>query len=358
MASVIDEVFHARRPRVREERISIDEGQMWARIYLRPLRLASERAVLVMVENLTLEKRQLLLLDKIERAKREWEQTVDQVPDAIAVLDLEYRILRLNRAAAAMAGVDVKEAVGQPCYRIFHKTAEPPSFCPYGKSLADGHSHSVEYFENCSANFYQESIFPNRDRAGLATGFVLVIRDVTERRKLLEELKEQATHDSLTNLLNRQTVLELLDSSLENARRYKVPLSLAICDLDDFKPVNDQFGHQAGDNVLKAFGRMVKDELRRADFGGRYGGDEFLLVFPHTPVDGAVECMKRVQAALQQATFQFGGKSCRVTCSAGVAQFTSRMSSGDELIHLADQALYRAKTSGTGIAAQSENEAM
>jgi len=357
MASLIDEVLRERKPKAKDERISIDRRQMWARIYLRPLRLASERAVLVMVEDLTLEKRQLLLMEKIERAKRQWEQTFDRVPDTIAVLDQDFRILRLNRAASALAGVDVKEVVGQPCYRIFHRTAEPPSFCPYSKSLADGRDHSAEYLEKGSSKCYRESIFPNSDSVGLVTGCVLVMRDVTERRKLSEELQKRATHDSLTNLLNRQTVLELLDSTLENARRYKVPLSLSICDLDDFKRVNDEFGHQAGDDVLKEFGRIIKQELRRADFGGRYGGDEFLLVFPHTGADGAIECMKRVRTALQQTTFESATKSYRITCSAGVAQFDSHMSAANELIRLADQALYEAKRSRVGIAAQFHKDA-
>ncbi|GEM_PF-2058173 len=357
IASRVDEVLRERKPMVKEEKVTIHNRHIWARIYFRPLRLSTQRACLIVMEDLTLERRQLLLLDKIERAKKEWEQTFDRVQDAIAILDPEYRVLRLNRAAAKRAGVEVRTAVGQPCYRIFHQTESPPSFCPYARSLADGRDHAAEYSEKRLECFYRESIFPNHDSVGLVNGCVVVMSDVTERRRLVEELKRQATHDSLTSLLNRQTVMELLASALENARRYGVPLSLSICDLDDFKKVNDEFGHQAGDNVLKEFGKIVRQEFRRADFGGRYGGDEFLLVFPHTAADGASECMRRVRAALEQATFQSVVKSYRVTCSAGVAQFAPQMAAPDELIQLADQALYEAKRSGTGIAVQFQNSA-
>jgi diguanylate cyclase (GGDEF)-like protein/PAS domain S-box-containing protein len=355
IASLVEGALRERKPKAKELRVAIHGRRMWARIYVRPLRLTSERAVLVILEDLTLEKRQLLLLDKIERAKQEWEQTFDRVQDAIAVLDPEYRILRLNKAAAARAGIDVKTAVGQPCYRIFHEAQEPPPFCPYTKALADGHDHSMEYSENHTGMFYHELIFPNRDSLGLVTGCVLVMSNVTERRALVEELKRQATHDSLTKLLNRQTVLELLASTLENARRYNVPLSVAICDLDDFKRVNDEFGHQAGDDVLRKFGKIVTQEFRRADFGGRYGGDEFLLVFPHTTVEGVSECLRRVREALQETTFEFAPESYRVTCSMGVAQFVPHLASADDLIHLADQALYEAKRNGLGIAVYSQS---
>jgi diguanylate cyclase (GGDEF)-like protein len=131
----------------------------------------------------------------------------------------------------------------------------------------------------------------------------------------------------------------MLASAVENSKRYNFPLSLGICDLDDFKQVNDQFGHQAGDGVLKEFGKIVREQFRRADFGGRYGGDEFLIVFPHTPAGGAGECLRRVRTSLEQVPFQFEDTSYRAACSAGVA----------------DKALYEAKRNRTGIEVKSPN---
>ncbi|MGO9569732.1 MAG: diguanylate cyclase [Desulfomonilaceae bacterium] len=342
---LIDEIFDKRKARVRELELHFDRS-IWARIYLRPIRLAEQRSVLILVEDLTLEKRQLLLLNTIARAKKEWELTFDTVPDMIALIDSQQKIIRLNKALANKAGVTVQEAVGQPCYRLIHGRDVPPSFCPHSKMMADGREHSTEYYEEKLGGFYVESISPSHDVLGLATGCVLVARDVTEQKRLQEELQRQATYDSLTGLFNRGQVLQLLDAALKSAKRYGLDVSLSICDIDDFKRINDEFGHRAGDQVLAQLSEMVRNELRQADFAGRYGGDELLVVFPHTDSRGAYECMERIRRRLEETTFQIASRSFSVTCTSGVAEFTQTLTRSDDLIHMADMALFEAKQQG------------
>jgi len=343
--ALVSESLEKRKPVVQEQRISIENRSLWARIYFRPIRISPARALLVIIEDLTLERRQILLMKKIERAKKEWEQTVDRVEDGIAIVDSEFKITRLNKAAARRAGVKVKEAVGQPCYRLLHGTEEPPAFCPYTRALADGRGHSAEYFESHMQGYFMETISPSMDATGQAKGCVLVLRDITRAKKLQEELKRHASLDALTGLLNRRTVLGKLETALESARRYHTPLSVSICDIDNFKAINDTFGHNAGDMVLAQYGDIVRRQLRRADFGGRFGGDEFVLVFPHTKSAGASECMERIKNELEQMKFTFDSKTHEVTCSAGVAEFVDSPTA-DDLVHAADQALYEAKRQG------------
>jgi len=343
--ALIEEILEKRKARVRELELHFDRS-IWARIYLRPIRLVEQRSILILVEDLTLEKRQLLLLNTIARAKKEWELTFDTVPDMIALIDSQQKIIRLNKALANKAGVTVQEAVGQPCYRLIHGTDVPPSFCPHSKMMADGRDHSTEYYEEKLGGFYVESIFPSHDVLGLATSCVLVARDVTEQKRLQEELQHQAKYDSLTNLFNRGQVLQLLDAAFNSAKRYGLPVSLSICDIDDFKRINDEFGHRAGDRVLARLGEIVRNELRQADFAGRYGGDELLMIFPHTGMRGAYECMERIRRGLEETVFEIGSSSFRVTCTSGVAEFARTVTRSDDLIHMADMALLEGKQQG------------
>ncbi len=128
--SLLRQVFDDRKPRVSVERLLVGCSQVWARIYLRSIRFSGERLVMCLAEDLTYEKRQLLLMDAIKRAKTEWEQTVDTVPESIALVDSDHRIIRMNRAMADRAGCTVQSAIKEPCYKIVHGRDTQPNFVP------------------------------------------------------------------------------------------------------------------------------------------------------------------------------------------------------------------------------------
>jgi diguanylate cyclase (GGDEF)-like protein/PAS domain S-box-containing protein len=341
---LVKQVFDDRKPRVSVEKLLISSNQVWARIYLRSVRVAGERLVLCLAEDLTYEKRQLLLMDGIKRAKTEWEQTVDTVPESIALVDSDHRIIRMNRAMADRAGCTVQSAIKEPCYKIVHGRERPPYFCPFSRVVNDREERHIDYFDDNLGAFLKEYISPIKGKHGTLRSCVIVIQDVTQQKKLEGELHRYATRDELTNLFNRRQTLTLLDAACETAGRYKRPLSLAICDVDYFKKINDEHGHSAGDEMLRFFGKVIHKELRGADIAGRYGGDEFLMIFPNTPLEGAAQSLDRVRVRLEQTVFKNNGGH-KITFSAGVAQFALGMTP-EIFIHHADEALYKAKRLG------------
>ncbi|MFW5743722.1 MAG: GGDEF domain-containing protein [Spirochaetota bacterium] len=152
-----------------------------------------------------------------------------------------------------------------------------------------------------------------------------------------------AAVDELTGLFNRRFLDLYLAKELNRARRYQQTFSVVFLDLDNFKSINDGYGHDAGDEVLASLAREVQSLLRKEDFAARYGGEEFVVVLPHTDTDGARRFAERLSSRLAAVTFPAG---IRVTYSGGIATFPLHGVSERELIHNADSALYQAKLNG------------
>jgi diguanylate cyclase (GGDEF)-like protein/PAS domain S-box-containing protein len=341
---LFQDMFEKRLTKAEEGRLRINNKLIWGRMYFRSIRLPQSRVMLLLFEDLTLEKEKTSLMDRIEYAKQEWEQTVDAVSDLIMVVDLGHRITRINKTAANKFGIDVREALGQPCQRLMHGTESIPKFCPMRQLNNGGLPKSVEYHEKHLGIFIHETIFPI-EKGGLTRCVVKAI-DVSERKQSEEKLWFRASHDSLTRLFNRWHVLTVLHAAFESAKRYNLPFSLCLCDIDDFKQINDMHGHQVGDVVLKHFAKIIKTELRHADVAGRYGGDELILGFPNTRPEGALESVERIRSHFSSLSFESKQGPFRITSSFGIASIQSPAETLNQLINKADKALYRAKTEG------------
>jgi diguanylate cyclase (GGDEF)-like protein len=164
-------------------------------------------------------------------------------------------------------------------------------------------------------------------------------------------LFESATVETLTGLLRREAVLELLDKELERAQRYGRPLTIGLADIDHFKLVNDRFGHLIGDALLKRVAQAMLNGLRGADAVGRYGGEEFLLVLPETDLAGALAVAEKVRRLVESAAVSVAdGEAARATVSIGLATLPEvpggAPPTAEELLAAADRSLYRAKQAG------------
>lgn len=159
---------------------------------------------------------------------------------------------------------------------------------------------------------------------------------------LQDNLYTISSTDSLTNLNNRQKIEELLQESIEISKRFNQNLCICIFDIDDFKNVNDTYGHLKGDDVLKKISSLVSSNLRSIDNIGRWGGEEFILIFPNSSIDMATKALTRVKKAIN--SFDFGINE-NITCSFGLSLYDTNKTEDDNIM-LTDNALYKAKTSG------------
>jgi two-component system cell cycle response regulator len=175
---------------------------------------------------------------------------------------------------------------------------------------------------------------------------------VMENSRLFERVRNLSIRDSLTDLYNHRHVMQLISVEFSRVGRYQEAFSLLMIDVDNFKKVNDEYGHPAGDSVLKELARIIKETVRTVDVVGRYGGEEFVAVLPHTAHALAMETAERLRRTIHEHVFLAGERKVHVTVSVGVASYPSAsVDSPATLIREADQALYRAKEAGRDLVA-------
>jgi two-component system cell cycle response regulator len=170
---------------------------------------------------------------------------------------------------------------------------------------------------------------------------------VVENSRMFERIRNLSIRDSLTELYNHRHSMTLVANEYERVGRYEDAMSVLMIDIDHFKNFNDEHGHQAGDAVLREVARLLREALRQVDAIGRYGGEEFMAILPHTNFDDAHLTGERVRRAVEEQVFRYGDKRLKVTVSVGVATYPSTpVDSPGALIREADRALYRAKEAG------------
>ena len=168
--------------------------------------------------------------------------------------------------------------------------------------------------------------------------------ELQEKNKLLEELVKK---DGLTNLYNHRYFHDRMVEEFNRCQRYGLSVCCVLMDIDFFKKVNDTYGHQAGDEILKKLAEIILANIRDVDIAARYGGEEFALILPHTTMDNAVNFSERLRRSVERADFWFNGISLQITVSLGVASLPeNKPLSHTDIIRFADEALYAAKTAG------------
>lgn len=215
-------------------------------------------------------------------------------------------------------------------------------------------------------HMYQNvTILPLRTVNTTTEHVCLIIYDVTNvavNKLQLEaanaQLQELALHDGLTGLLNRRHWETCLEREFARHSRYSNPASLVMFDIDHFKRLNDTYGHQAGDEVIRQVALVTRQMVRDTDYAGRYGGEEFVVLLPDTPLDGAAQFAERLRKAIEQLEMAHGQQDLCCSVSVGVACIRPDMTHHKTLIEEADKALYKAKSAGRNqvVAAQSASE--
>ncbi len=325
------------------------------------------------------------------------DKLIENMSDSVLVLDGDDRVIDMNPAAWIFTQriAPVKEQsdarptpyLGQPVNQVFQGC---PSLLKYCKADCSTEVlinicqhpplHIALQLTILSDTKALKALLQTR-RHQKPSGKLLVIRDVTDvyetqaalkqtnitqhqTQKVLSrtnkilldrllkiealqtQLKEQATRDSLTNLFNRRYFDEALFSEFTKARRSHTPLSVLLVDLDNFKSINDTYGHQAGDHVLQTFASIMRQQVRISDIASRYGGEEFILAMPGMTFAKALQRAEKLRTIIKETKIEYKGSLIQVTISGGVGALPEWCGNQEGLISAVDKALYAAKTGG------------
>lgn len=267
----------------------------------------------------------------------------DHAPDLILTLDADGRLTSLNPAFERLTGAPAASWVGQLIGPIIHP-ADLPSLKRNLQLAAGGDAPSSTDVrirgEGGDYLICHLALVPVG--ANGHHGAILGLgRDVTELRRLQVGGREAARTDHLTGLLNRRGAQEALEREVARGNRENTTVGIVLFDIDHFKKVNDTFGHEAGDTILRAVAGALRGALRPFDIAGRWGGEELIAILPGSGLHGARQSAERVRADIAA----LDGLPTKVTISAGTAEWT-RGQDGAAALARADSQLYAAKTGG------------
>ena len=253
---------------------------------------------------------------------------------------MDLKFVYANSLASAM--VNGKKLRGKFLLKEFSNTTMQSVFERYKTVLKTGQpTHFDAYFSAEQSVVGKARVFELN--AQLVDTYLLVTaNDVTQTRNLKNEITRLATHDELTDMYNRRYLIGQILELLSLARRNNWSMSLLYMDLNHFKPINDTYGHSAGDTVLRDIARRLQPLTRQEDILARWGGDEFVFLLPATEAKGALQVAKRVAKAFENP-FRFLGTSAQVGVSIGVASMPAKEAELSELVLRADEAMYIAK---------------
>ena len=285
----------------------------------------------------------------------------------ILILDKNFNILMWNRFLEVHANKSDKQVIGKSIFTIFPELPRKwferklssviqlknQTFCGWEQRhhlFELSHSRPITTDSDFMA---QNCTFLPIEVEGEVERICILIEDVTDvchyqtqLNKALNELALSNRIDGLTQAFNRKHWEECLASEFSRANRYKQELALVMLDLDQFKLLNDTYGHQGGDKVLIETTEVINELLRMGDLFGRYGGEEFAVILPNTELTGAHDVAERIRKTIENNAIEYQGENINVTVSIGIAVMNEYDARYEDIISRADIALYKAKNSG------------
>jgi diguanylate cyclase (GGDEF)-like protein/PAS domain S-box-containing protein len=297
--------------------------------------------------------RTLLAQQQLQAEKDRIEVTLASIGDAVITTDLTGKIETINEVAQQLTGWSEARARGMELHQVFvlannfgqHSLLKSMTAIYAGGEVVKVGNQSLRsrLGETCTVEYTANAI---RTAPGDVQGSVLVFRDVTERRQLMQQISWQSNHDILTGLPNRSALATRFEQEVARARERGYLLAVCLFDLDHFQHVNQSMGQAIGDEILKQAASRLHDFAGQRHYVARLGGDEFVLLLPELNDRGAIEhAMEQLMAALSR-NYVCEGEAISMSASVGIAVYTGNDVSADSLLRHADQALYQAKITG------------
>jgi len=286
-----------------------------------------------------------------------YKQLLDDLYDGVYFIDRDLRITYWNRGAERITGYPAEEVMGSCCGHniLDHVNAEGTSLClngcPVSMTIADGSPREAQVFLHHKEGHrvpVQVRVSPIRDGEGAIIGAVEIFSENSTRLadlQRIEELEQLVFLDPLTGLANRRYIQMNLQSKIDEMFRYGWPFGVMLLDIDHFKQVNDRYGHDRGDNLLKMVSRTLQHAVRSYDQVGRWGGEEFIIILANVAGGKLAANAERFRRLVEQSTMSTATEIIRVTISIG-ATVATRNDTVETLLKRADELLYRSKAAG------------
>lgn len=200
--------------------------------------------------------------------------------------------------------------------------------------------------DSLKTQWFEGRVYPIKDKADEVHSVIFLGINISDRKKLEEQLQELADRDTLTGAYNRRHFMQIFDQEFSIAKRYRTKLSVLHIDIDNFKAINEKYGHDGGDAVLKRFVKFCEDNLRQSDLFARYDGVEFIVLMQNTPTLGAAIIAERIRATIEEMSVAYGKHTIQFTLSIGISLALDTDTSSTAVLNRADNALYLAKKNG------------
>jgi diguanylate cyclase (GGDEF)-like protein/PAS domain S-box-containing protein len=290
------------------------------------------------------------LFDAKERA----EVTLNSIGDAVISTDVGGHVTYLNAVAEQMTGWPQSEALGRPLEQVFRiidantreRLSNPMTVATATNQIVGLPASCILIRRDGVEAAIEDSCAPIHSRRGEVTGAVMVFHDVSKSRALTQKLAHLAQYDGLTDLPNRDLLIERMTQAIAGAQRRHAPLAVLYLDLDRFKQINDSLGHGVGDRLLQGVAQRLRECVRASDTVSRLGGDEFVILLPEIAhAEDAAVCAEKVIEAIGRI-FTIEGHELHVTVSVGIAVHPGDGAGLEALLQNADMAMYEAKAHG------------
>ena len=288
-------------------------------------------------------------------------QIFDAINIGLVIIDNDLKVYKWNRWMQVHSGIDAEKIIGAHIFETFPGLNTPKflrscksvfsfgNFCFFSQKL---HHYlfpfkSTGIFASKFKHMQQNcAMGPLRDENHVIRHLFIYVQDVTEVAVYEQKLLDLNMKDDLTAAYNRRFLEMKLNEEVNRYRRYRRDFSIIMFDIDYFKGINDRYGHQCGDFILKSVSSRISSKIRNVDYLARYGGDEFCCLLPETDIDSASIVAERFRTAIMELENNFDGSILKITISLGVSELREGIDTPEILLKKADQALYKAKREG------------